>query len=96
MLKNCDILARWRRVVVSILECTAFQVETVYSNRMLKEIRVSYVFLGTWSSSRLVCWCLRIIGSFLQLQKWLTSSLVTFVVLDTGPVEKAYIVSGVF
>ena len=95
MLKNWNILAWWRRAIVSMLECTAFQVEILCSNRRLKEISVSYVFLGAWSSCRLVCWCLRIIGSFLQLEKLLTSSLVTFVVVDTGPVEKSYIVIGV-
>jgi hypothetical protein len=31
-----------------------------------------------------------------QLEKWLTSSLVTFMVLDTGPVAKSYIVISVF
>lgn len=62
---------------------------------MLSEISVCYVLVGTLSPCRLVCWCLRVIGKFLQQEKCLTSSLVTFVVLDTGPMEKSYIVFGV-
>jgi hypothetical protein len=38
-------------------ECSALQVKIVFSNRMLKEISVSYVFWDTLSSCRLVCCC---------------------------------------
>jgi hypothetical protein len=55
MFKICNILAGWKGAIVSMPECTAFQVEIVRSSRMLKEISVSYVFFGTWSSCRQVC-----------------------------------------
>jgi hypothetical protein len=45
MLQACDSLVLGRRTIVSMPECcTAYQVEKVYSNRMLKEIRASYMF----------------------------------------------------
>jgi hypothetical protein len=60
MLQTCDILAIGRRTIVSMPECTAFQVEIVFNNRMLKEISISCVFVRTLSSSRLVCQYLRV------------------------------------
>jgi len=55
MLQACDSLALGRRTIVSMPEWTEFQVEIVFSNRMLKQISVRYVFWGTLSSCRLVC-----------------------------------------
>ena len=84
MLQVCDSLASGRRTIVSMPECTAFQVEIVFSNRMQMEISASYMF---WGHGVLAGWFAnveRVIDSFLQLEKWLTTSLVTFAVLDNG------------
>jgi len=44
MFKICNILAGWRGAIVSMPECTVFQVEIVFSYRMLKEISASNMF----------------------------------------------------
>jgi len=44
MLQACDSLAIGRRTIVSMPECTVFQVEIVFSYRMLKEISASNMF----------------------------------------------------